>query len=570
MKYRYFCKFLIVLLTLVSLLPENQLSAQYQQLLDKTYAQRLEFLWDFHTQTWYMKDSIANKARIKSLKEFAIAHWDKELSIEADFSDILYRFQKNAISTEAAIKETKQLIDATNKIGYTIALPKFYRQVAYWYWHHMYNYEMAFEYQYMILDIQEKFTDEESPDKPACYAELGEYYFFINNYTLCKQIMKKVLAFPPNIFTNKIQHWARNAIGLSFQAEGKLDSADKYFNEIIHSEIKYRLVEWAAISKGNLAYSHFLRGDYEKSIPLFKEDIETALKFADYGLASTSSARLGESYFKLGKYDEAETQAQLALNYALESGQYKRLEPVYTLLTKIALHQRNFKKIESYHSATIIVKDSLKKLFNANQLLRVHQKFQRLNELKFENKQRESRLERNFLIAFVFTLMILSVYVYFNQRNKFKQNQIINQLKLDQVEQDLENSSIQLQQFAQGISDKTKIIEEMEIQLEKELNYDSVLELQHFTILTDEDWDKFRILFEAVHKGFLISLKEKFPTLSPAEIRFMSLSKLKLNNKEIANSLGISVQSIRVTRHRIFKKINLPKESSFEDLVEQI
>ena len=60
------------------------------------------------------------------------------------------------------------------------------------------------------------------------------------------------------------------------------------------------------------------------------------------------------------------------------------------------------------------------------------------------------------------------------------------------------------------------------------------------------------------------------PELTPAEIRFMTLAKLNLSTKEMAASLGVSAQSVRVTRHRLLKKINLPEEGSLADLVNSI
>jgi len=48
------------------------------------------------------------------------------------------------------------------------------------------------------------------------------------------------------------------------------------------------------------------------------------------------------------------------------------------------------------------------------------------------------------------------------------------------------------------------------------------------------------------------------------------LGKLKLSHKEIANILGISPQSSRVTWHRLKKKINLQDHVSLQDLADDI
>ena len=88
-------------------------------------------------------------------------------------------------------------------------------------------------------------------------------------------------------------------------------------------------------------------------------------------------------------------------------------------------------------------------------------------------------------------------------------------------------------------------------------------------MLTDDDWKNFVRLFDTVHEGFLNRLKEKLPGLSPAETRFVALSKLRLNNKEMAAMLGVSTDAIRQTRSRLKRKLNLIDEA-LEDSLEKI
>jgi len=54
-------------------------------------------------------------------------------------------------------------------------------------------------------------------------------------------------------------------------------------------------------------------------------------------------------------------------------------------------------------------------------------------------------------------------------------------------------------------------------------------------------------------------LRATFPTLTPAEIRVICLSRLSLSTKEMANMLGVSPDTIVKTRYRIRKKADLPE-----------
>ncbi|MFN0035814.1 MAG: helix-turn-helix transcriptional regulator [Saprospiraceae bacterium] len=79
--------------------------------------------------------------------------------------------------------------------------------------------------------------------------------------------------------------------------------------------------------------------------------------------------------------------------------------------------------------------------------------------------------------------------------------------------------------------------------------------LAHSVLLREEDWLRFRSLFEKVHPGFIEEQKNAHPELSPAELRLLILKKLEMGDHEIANLLGVSLRSVYQTRWRLNKKM---------------
>ena len=98
----------------------------------------------------------------------------------------------------------------------------------------------------------------------------------------------------------------------------------------------------------------------------------------------------------------------------------------------------------------------------------------------------------------------------------------------------------------------------------------SISELTHASILTEDDWKRFKTLFDDVYPGFLVRLKEKFNDLTPSELRLLALTKLRIEPKDMADMLGISPESIKKTRYRLRKKIDLPEEGTLEELVRSV
>ncbi len=75
--------------------------------------------------------------------------------------------------------------------------------------------------------------------------------------------------------------------------------------------------------------------------------------------------------------------------------------------------------------------------------------------------------------------------------------------------------------------------------------------------LNHDNWQRFQLSFEAVHSGFIQSLSETHPELSPAEVKLSIFLKLGMNTKDISNLLYLAPESIKVARSRLRKKMGL-------------
>ena len=87
---------------------------------------------------------------------------------------------------------------------------------------------------------------------------------------------------------------------------------------------------------------------------------------------------------------------------------------------------------------------------------------------------------------------------------------------------------------------------------------------------TISTWNEFKKLFNKVHTGFFLKLRRNFPHLTDTDMRLLSLIKLNLNNKEMANMLGITVEGIKKAKQRLRKKMQLPADTSFEEMLAKI
>jgi DNA-binding CsgD family transcriptional regulator len=144
------------------------------------------------------------------------------------------------------------------------------------------------------------------------------------------------------------------------------------------------------------------------------------------------------------------------------------------------------------------------------------------------------------------------------------------------MENELSNAKIMLDEYLKSMVEKNELLEQFKTDVEdlKKLKAKEIAEarienieiLNKTTILTEDDWNKFKELFEQVYQGFFTRLKEKLPDLTQAEIRLVCLSKLKLDTKQMAGILGVSTDTIKKTRYRLRKKLGLSGEDNIEEI----
>ncbi len=70
----------------------------------------------------------------------------------------------------------------------------------------------------------------------------------------------------------------------------------------------------------------------------------------------------------------------------------------------------------------------------------------------------------------------------------------------------------------------------------------------------------FETYFDEAHQEFFNRLKDKFPQLSPNDLRLCAYIRMNISTKEIATLLNISFRGVEISRYRLRKKLELSRE----------
>lgn len=141
------------------------------------------------------------------------------------------------------------------------------------------------------------------------------------------------------------------------------------------------------------------------------------------------------------------------------------------------------------------------------------------------------------------------------ERNNFLQ------AELALVERNLSIKTLQLCEKNDGFVLIRKELEKDE-KLDKKLN-----KIINYNINIEEDWIDFKKHFEEVHPKFFISLKSKYEKLTQNDLRHCAYIRIGLENKQIAQIMNINVESLKMSRNRLRKKMNLPQEADLAKIL---
>jgi hypothetical protein len=116
------------------------------------------------------------------------------------------------------------------------------------------------------------------------------------------------------------------------------------------------------------------------------------------------------------------------------------------------------------------------------------------------------------------------------------------------------------------IMGKNKMLETIQLKLsgllqeerdEQRRKIKGVLKMIDHNFAQDKEWEDFNRIFGEVHKDFFEKLRLRSPDLTTSDLRLAALIRLKMMSRDIATTLGISMDSLRIARYRLKKKLAL-------------
>lgn len=365
---------------------------------------------------------------------------------------------------------------------------------------------------------------------------------------------------------------ALNTIGLCYQKLGKPDSAFLAFDQAMQIAGEVNNAFWKGIINGNRGDVYYQLGVYDSAKVLLTFDYDQSKAAQQLDNAATSLQRLASIELKRNQPQSALRMLRECIQLLKGMSRPEILEQILYTYTQTFAALDQADSMNVYMHRYLILHDSIEQAATENKLAIVRMRMDnQANVYKVVSLSKEKRkiaLVRNFIIGFIFLLAITGYMILNKQKLKLKARRREALNEKQKAERDAMLAREQLEIYTRHLREKTNLVETLQDQLLRrevsEEQMQQISALSQHTILTEDDWEKFKSMFEKVYPGFFHMLRQQSPDITLAELRMAALCKLQVPAREAANLLGISPNSVNKTRQRLRSRLGLDAHEDLE------
>ncbi|TSD63019.1 hypothetical protein FFF34_018900 [Inquilinus sp. KBS0705] len=519
---------------------------------------------------------------LKSLGDLtAIAHDLNNLSLECavfDMKSDYYSVNRgyNNLSTSYFDKA----IALADKNGLTLEKGIYQHRKAVYYFGYKRNTEAC---RYFLLS-EANFREvgfEKVPFVSKLFTEAANFYYSLNDFEDARYNLSLALKYLKPGTGNRIN--IINTIGLTYRNDGHYTTAMRYFNDALKLATTQKDSVWIAITSGNIGSIYFNLQQYDKAVPLIETDYRQSLKYRQMQNSVIALLRLVKISIDRNQLKKAELQLDTTDAILLKTPEDVLGQRVKYYELRALLNDKlgNNKQALIYRHQFETARDSVARRDNITAIERVKLQWE-MDRSREEIKRIKTIAENDALkldaiILVLILLIVISALIYNQKRIKaVKEKELLASEKL-RVDEELKNATLALHGYTENLMRKNILIDDFKAEIEKlQVKFndkdgaDQLNKMMQAHIMTEENWTDFKKLFNRVHSAFFYNLRNKYPHLSDTDTRLLALIKLRLNNREMAGMMGVTIDGIKKSKQRLRKKMDIALDTEIEDIVNSI
>jgi DNA-binding CsgD family transcriptional regulator/tetratricopeptide (TPR) repeat protein len=374
-----------------------------------------------------------------------------------------------------------------------------------------------------------------------------------------------------------------NGIGINYQKMDSLAESMRYFNKASVTALAAGNTDFNTVVLGSAAVTLYKMGRYDEAYDNIMKEKE--LSFKEKIWENAAGAFYWLVKIELQRNRLAKCKALLdsfnAIMPSIRPDDYasfkKRHEAAYLYYEKLQDHKNALTAYKAFvHYDSLFLDHGNKNKISELELdaaVRVYE-----DEMAYIERARKTGAALQFIIATAISIVIgVIISLLYKRirrveidktntekisRQRAAEIEVLKTQLLSQLETIRnDNTNFQAPSALKSNASFSKVsFDEMPAELQEEeleSNPEGIHFLREFNLTQKEQWNEFKNSFIKIYPDFENSIVEKIGPVSGAELRLMMLHKLGLSNKEIAQTLLISPDSVKKAKYRLYKKIGI-------------
>ena len=380
---------------------------------------------------------------------------------------------------------------------------------------------------------------------------------------------------------------ALSTIASYYKDLSQLDSAEYYFKQAISLGESSNNYTTTLSSLSNLAGVYLENDKLDLALKSIEEadnkisPDESIYEYAIHYLVK------GTIYQRLNQSTEALTSLLKSVEISKQINAPTLIHDAYITTTKVHEQQGNYELAYRQYRRAKVIKDSLDRISQSKELQDIlvnYETEKKDAEIALLNKEAEldTTKKRSLWCGIILlSLAALTTIYSLMQRSKKKQallskEKAIEQEKRKHAEEELEYKKKELTAKALQLASKNEFLYNLEQEIGSlKSSADSIVSSTSNKVsrminndqLDDKEWELFGKEFSSIHQDFKDRLTSQYGDFSNYEWRLISLLKMNLSSKDIANIFRISPNGVKKARYRLRKKIDLASEMDIQDFL---
>lgn len=381
---------------------------------------------------------------------------------------------------------------------------------------------------------------------------------------------------------------AYNMMGVSYRRINKIDSALICYQKAKDLFKKLKREEDIRGVDNNLATLYSSQGNHQKSLPIKLDNLRYYKSIGNKMSICVGYFNISRDYSSLNEYDTSLKYADSSLTIALQEGFKERISKAFLRKSYVYKQKEDYKNAYENYKNYKKYSDSI---FNIESVKRT-QELELQYEFEKERKEMEVISDKQksevqlYVFLFVLTLIVGTTVGYLLYRNYTARARIVREklekekLKKELLREKVKVSESELKSLVADNSMRLKFIQELSEKIKDDKRKTDSQDIQHYTqslilqlqqqIATESKLSSIQDRIEEVNRGFDNKIVKLYPSLTKTEREVCALLRLNLSIKEIASIRNATTDSVKASRYRIRKKLQVPSGVELEHFIQSL